>query len=190
MSKPGELHLKDIALGMLARREHAVAELTRKLTDKVRDKSEQVAVDLQRIGPLVQELVDKNFINDRRYAAARARHRADISKWGAQRIKQELSRNGVGEDDIAYAMASLEEEGLIFAETAKRAAARKFRKPLPPGEDAMAEQVGAGGFEARQELRQARQKERQRRVAYLVRRGYTFAEASQAVDAADDGADA
>lgn len=159
---------REAALGMLARREHAVEELLRKLVDKGFHGREAREV--------VTALIAEKLVDDARYAGARARYRAVISRWGATRIKQELRQAGVDEETVIQAMAGLAEEGVVLEEMAAKAMKRRFGgKPLPR---AAVADPALGGHEARL----LRQKEKARRVAYLVRRGFSTTEAIKAVD--------
>ena len=114
--KEPKKEIGECALGLLARREHAVAELTRKL----REKGYAAAA----VQTCVDKLLDKGLLSDERYARVRARYRAQASKWGWMRIEMELRANGVGSDEIAAAKASLEEEGVDFEANAAQLVAR------------------------------------------------------------------
>jgi regulatory protein len=108
--------ITETSVGLLARREHSVAEMQRKLREKGYGAAEVQAC--------VDKLVEKGLLSDARYAAARARYRAGASKWGWMRIAMELKANGVGSDEIEAAKAALEEEGVDFAANAAQLAER------------------------------------------------------------------
>jgi regulatory protein len=82
---------KDIrrkAMDLLARREHSVAELRRKLLDKGYDKT---AVDEQ-----LQTLERENLLSDRRFTESYVNYRSKKG-FGPLRIKQELKEKGISE---------------------------------------------------------------------------------------------
>lgn len=139
-----ELSAREAALAALARREHARAELAGKLVQK--------GFVGWEIAKALDELEAKGTLNDMRYAAARARYRAVFSKWGWSKIVQELRGAGVDDAAVAAAKTGLVEEGVVFADEAK-----KFGKRLA-------------------------NKEREKAIAALVRRGYSFGEAKAALE--------
>lgn len=103
----------DCALGLLVTREHAAAELVRKLRTKGYSKGDVDAV--------LEKVQAQGLQSDERYAAARARYRATVSKWGWAKIVQELKAQGIGNAFVGTAKQTLEEEGVVFAEMAKKA---------------------------------------------------------------------
>jgi regulatory protein len=76
------------AMDLLARREHSVAELRRKLLDKGYDKT---AVDEQ-----LQTLERENLLSDRRFTESYVNYRSKKG-FGPLRIKQELKETGISE---------------------------------------------------------------------------------------------
>ena len=76
------------AMDLLARREHSVAELRRKLLDKG---FEQPAVDVQ-----LQKLECENLLSDQRFAESYANYRSKKG-FGPLRIKQELKEKGIND---------------------------------------------------------------------------------------------
>jgi regulatory protein len=81
--EPGEL--RERALRLLARREHSRAELTRKL--------EQAGFAASDIHSLLDELEEKNWLSDRRFAESYvADHRA---RSGSVKLAYELRQHGV-----------------------------------------------------------------------------------------------
>lgn len=165
MPKPRTLKpLEDTALTLLARREHSVAELCRKLLQRGYEKVEVEAMLLR--------LQENRLLSDARYTEVRVRVRAQESKWGKTRIKQELAQAGITADMAATTLAALEEthDWLTMAQTL---AQRHFPQPLkrPAGE-------GPEAFKAYQ-------KEKQRRIGFLVRKGYTLGQALTALNMTD-----
>ncbi|MCP5405004.1 MAG: regulatory protein RecX [Pseudomonadaceae bacterium] len=147
---------KETALGALARREHSVGELGRKLRQK--------GFGLAEVRQVVEALQADGYVDNARYAVARVRYRALQSKWGWGRIVQELKMAGVGEDDIAAARGALAEEGIDLQDGAVALARRKLAGKV---EDA-----------------EARFKQRQKALAALVRKGFSLDEAKRALDEA------
>jgi regulatory protein len=81
-----------IALRILARRDHACAELQRKLAEKGYNK--------ENIEVVLQKLLEQNLLNDARFAESFVRSR--IAKgYGPIRIAAELTQRGVNEELIA-----------------------------------------------------------------------------------------
>lgn len=89
--------VREAALRLLARREHSVRELTRKLTGKGWPK------------PLVEhgiaELAEQGLQSDQRFAESFARSRAEKA-YGPVRIRAELSERGI---DRSLAQRALDE---------------------------------------------------------------------------------
>lgn len=78
--------LKDRALDLLSRREHSRQELFRKLKDKGGNPDE--------ITPLLAQLVDWGYLDDKRFAENFLRYRAG-RPWGRDRFRNELLLRGV-----------------------------------------------------------------------------------------------
>lgn len=155
----------ETATAILARREHSTMELRRKLGLKGYPKPE--------IEALLQTLTEKNYLNDARYAEARARSRAHHSKWGQGRIRQELAQQGVAKETAAQTLAELSETEDWLA-TATKLIQRRFPQPLPTLET-------ADPSLGRAEAAKAFQQEKARRIAFLTRRGFTLQQSLQAL---------
>jgi SOS response regulatory protein OraA/RecX len=130
------------ALKLLRARDHSVAMLRQKLEGKFGEKSEEV----------IQQLLRKNFLNDRRFAenyVARRRTR------GRAALQEELKSRGVASELIREVLAGTDWPSLSDATAAtmkglklraplqSRDAARLFRALLRLGyeEDAIREQI-------------------------------------------------
>ncbi len=85
------------ALAALNRREHSQRELIRKLKAS--------GFDDDVIGPVLQQLTERGWLSDSRYAGALARTRA-ASGQGPRRIQVELARQGITAEDAEAAVAS------------------------------------------------------------------------------------
>ena len=86
--------LHERALRCLAQREHSRAELARKLSSLGSD--EEVSAELDR-------LVELGLLSDARFADAYVRAKA--ARFGTARLTSELSRRGVGAEQIGLAIA-------------------------------------------------------------------------------------
>ena len=78
--------LKERALDLLSRRDHSKVELRQKLIQK--------GTQVEEIGPLLDELEDIGYLDDRRFAESFVRFRAGKA-WGRRRYGQELAKRGV-----------------------------------------------------------------------------------------------
>ncbi len=85
-------------MGLLARREHSRAELLQKLAPHTEDSAE--------LASLLDDLVQRGYLSDARYAAEFVR--AKSRRFGAARMAYALREKGVAEPDIQDALNSLE----------------------------------------------------------------------------------
>ena len=92
--------LRTRALQLLARREHARAELARKLAPHA--ESEDALTSL------LDQLQSERLLSDARYAEARVNTRG--ARFGNARLVQELRTQGVGSDEVAAALEGLADE--------------------------------------------------------------------------------
>lgn len=157
--------ITDYALAIVAKREHSVTELRRKLTTKGYPKAE--------VADLITQFISKNYINDERYAAARARTRAENSKWGQGRIKQELAQNGIDKTLTGATLEELSGHHDWFA-AATSLLQRRFPKPIPT-------LSGLDPSLNKQEALKDIQKEKARRLNFLLRRGFSMSQALHAL---------
>lgn len=93
-------NLRVRALQLIARREHSRAELQSKLAVHAESEEELFAV--------LDTLQSERLLSDNRYATQRVVARA--GRYGNNRLRMELQRCGVGEDDIAAAMPEAGDE--------------------------------------------------------------------------------
>ena len=111
--------LKARALRFLARREHARAELSRKLAPH--------AESAEALLFLLDELESRKQLSDERYAEARSHWMA--RKYGAAKIRQDLKAKGIADAVVARVSA----EGEV--ERAKAILARKYREAASTPEE-------------------------------------------------------
>lgn len=128
---------RERALGLLSRREHSARELKRKLQSK------GVAAD--EAGAVVEDMGERNYQSDSRFAESLVRKRA-LDGYGPVRIRAELASHGIVRE---AASAALEAAEIDWPGIAKRVFAAKYR-----GKDAVDH------------------KERQKRAAWLAARGF------------------
>jgi regulatory protein len=157
----------------LGRRDYALKELAGKLKDKGYPGYE--------IAQTVDQLEQENLLNDERFARSRARYRATASKWGAVRIRQELKKRGVAESVVEAALQELEapadpefDDAHDFQETATALLQRRFgvwEKGAAPAE-----------LTAKQSWLKQQQKDKKKRLDFLLRRGFSMGEALKALE--------
>ena len=90
--------LRDIALGLLARREHTCLELRHKL--------QQRGFSREQIAPVLDALIADDYLSDQRFAEVYAASRADKG-YGPLRIERELRERGLERDLIQPVLQEL-----------------------------------------------------------------------------------
>ncbi|WP_435627061.1 recombination regulator RecX [Candidatus Ferrigenium straubiae] len=105
MRKKPELSLRARTLQYLARREYSRAELRGKLLPHVQEGED--------LDALLDDLTSRGWLSDAR-AATQLLH-AKRSRFGMQRIAQELRQKGIAEDLIGEALPGLKETELDAA---------------------------------------------------------------------------
>ena len=113
--------LRERALRLLARREHARAELARKLAPHA-ESPDQLDV-------LLDDLQNRRLLSDARYAELRVNTRS--ARYGNARLLQELRATGVDAEAVDQALATAADE----LSRARQVWLRKFGEKGPP-EDA------------------------------------------------------
>lgn len=104
--------LRERALGLLARREHARAELARKLAPH--------AESAEELDALLDDLVARRLLSDERYVEMRMHARGE--RFGNARLAYELRTQGVSEELVSAALA----EGVDELTRARQVWQRKF----------------------------------------------------------------
>lgn len=107
------------------------------------------------IDAAVAELEEQGYLDDAGYAQRFAEDRRELDGWGAERIARRLEAVGVGREEIAAACDARDRDGEL--EAAVEILRRRFR--VPPDND----------------------RERERALGMLVRRGYDLELAYDAV---------
>ena len=141
MNKPlTESELRQRAVSLLARRDHARRELETKLRSKVGDHPALAAV--------IEWCEEHGFIDDRRFAGFVVRSRIDRGQ-GVLRIRQELQHRGVASELIESALQETEVDWFALAREVR---ARRFRQ-YPQDQKEKARQLRflqGRGFDAEQ----------------------------------------
>ena len=133
----------DCALRLLARRDHSVAELRRKLLQR--------GFPVEIIDGLTKRLLEIGYLDDRRYAERWVVAAIANSRGYGPRLRLELQQRGVPSELAGTVVAKLTEE-CDEAETLRHLAARKF-PDFDPGA--------------------ATDRERRRVFGFLQRRGFS-----------------
>ncbi|MGD8828906.1 MAG: regulatory protein RecX [Gammaproteobacteria bacterium] len=108
-----------VAMGLLARREHATLELERKLRDR--------GFDDDVIAGTVSWLCDKRYLSDRRFAEQFVSQRIGRGS-GPLKLRAELGQRGLDETAIDEALADAEVDWLNLAASVRR---KRFGPALP-----------------------------------------------------------
>jgi regulatory protein len=112
---------RNVATRLLAGRDHATGELSRKLAER--------GFTPTAIAAALAELQHANFLNDERYGQNVARFRSRRGQ-GPARIRQELRKAGVTAE-LADAAVAVSEDSPDFARVARETRARKFGPEFP-----------------------------------------------------------
>jgi regulatory protein len=129
------------AVRLLARREHSIEELRRKLLIK--------GYPAETIEPVVQKLAGKRLVSDERFVASFVHHHAKRGQ-GPLRIRAELRQQGISVSQVEEALRSAEVDWVQLAREVRR---RKFGATSPRGLGERAKQarfLQYRGFDAEQ----------------------------------------
>ena len=108
-----EIPLRERALGMLARREHTRAEMTRKLSPH--------AESPEQVEQLLDTLVARGWLSETRFAESRGN--ALARKFGNRKIEYDLKQRGVSAEVVASTVERVRAQEL---ENCRAAWRRKF----------------------------------------------------------------
>ena len=145
------LTVREGALRLLARREHSRGELRRKLRGKF---GGEVAGEIEEV---LGDLEGRGLLSDLRFARAYAREVA--GRFAAGRVRAELRRREVGEEEIEAALGELGEEDELSR--------------------------ARGMVERRRGGSEGGERERVRLIRWLAGRGFSFETARRAVEEKD-----
>lgn len=164
--------LNELALAYVARFATSTGRLTAYLTRKIRECGwdDVAAPD---VPALVEAMVGRGYVDDAGFALARG---AGLMRrgYGARRIAQTLTRDGIEAPLVAQASGTVHEGRVAALQFARR------RRLGPFGSGS-----GQSADSRKGRLDPAL---RARQVAAMVRAGHPFATASALIDAADEGA--
>jgi regulatory protein len=107
------------AMDLLARREHSVKELLRKLCERYEE--------TELIADVVRQLSEDNLVSDSRFAEMYIRSRIG-RQFGPVKIKNDLRERGVSEDKIRFA---LNEANQNWLQLIQELSEKKYGKTLP-----------------------------------------------------------
>jgi len=147
--------LRKKAMDLLARREHAVAELRRKLQSHVDGRAKSQALDVDAIDEVLARLQAEGLLSDERFTEAFVRYRCN-NGYGPQRIQAELRERGVSEKIAAIYLDFSDPQ---WFERASSVRSKRFGEGKPK--------------DFKQRARQAR---------FLQYRGFTADQARQVLD--------
>ncbi|MEN6586138.1 MAG: recombination regulator RecX [Sulfuricella sp.] len=108
-----DMTIRERALGFLSRREYSRLELKRKLAPHAENEQE--------VESLLDDFAQRGWLSEARFTEQIVHARR--SKYGAQRIVQELKEKGVSADAVAAVLPELRESEL---DTARAVWAKKF----------------------------------------------------------------
>jgi regulatory protein len=124
---------------------------------EVRRHLESKRVEPDTIEQTVAELAELGYLDDARFAKRFVEDRRTLDHWGNERIERKLLSSGVAADLVAAALAERDDGGEL--EAARAILARRFR--TPPETD----------------------RDRERALGFLVRKGYELEVAYDAIRA-------
>ena len=107
------------AMDLLARREHSVKELLRKLCERYEE--------TELIADVVRQLSEDNLVSDSRFAEMYIRSRIG-RQFGPVKIKNDLRERGISEDKIRFA---LNEANQNWLQLIQELSDKKYGKTLP-----------------------------------------------------------
>lgn len=156
------------ALDCISRRAYAIKELAGKLKDK--------GFAGKEIADVITRMEESGYLNDLEFSKNRIRW--NLNRWGKKRIEQDLYNRGVSRDTVEDAFFKYQEqEGenvYNWQEKAVKALLKRFGEwnEIERSED----------FEIANENYKKQQKEKNRRLRFLVSRGYSMSEAVHALE--------
>ena len=121
--------VRNIALNLLARREHSILELQHKLSRR--------GFAAAMIDVILEQLVAEDLLNEARYAEVYAYHRVDKG-YGPLRIRQELRERGVENAIVADVLAELDD---LWMKKLAQVQRKRFGESLPKSMSEQARQL-------------------------------------------------
>ena len=150
--------LRIAAMDLLARREHGAREMVRKLQKRFRSRG----CSAEQVSEVVDHLVSDGLLSDERYAVSLCRHWINRG-YGYNRVQEALRRSGIDESIDTILMRSFEEP-IDWFENATRVYRKKYKSQAP------------------RDAQEDGQKERAKRLRFLVNRGFDIRIACQVIE--------
>lgn len=144
----------EAALRYLNKRERSHAEVRRHLT--------RGGFGREPVARALSSLTDQGALDDRRFARLFAQDKRELEQWGNERIRRALLERGIEADTVAAALAEGDgTDGSCMSERDRALELLRRRFPSPPRE----------------------RRERDRALGVLLRKGYEFELALEAITA-------
>src|SRR5690606_5982087 len=93
---------------------------------EVRNKLYELGCRTPEVEELIAELIEKDLLNEERYARAIARGKFRMKQWGRQKILQQLKLNKISEYCIKKAMTEIDEDE--YMQVLQKLAERKWQE--------------------------------------------------------------
>ncbi len=100
VQKESKWAIREYMIRLLGRRDHARNEL--------RDKARKKEFPSSIVEEVLDELVEKKYINNLEFAKKFTRDKFEFNSWGANKIKAELFRKGISEKEINHALREID----------------------------------------------------------------------------------
>lgn len=172
----------DYAIFLLGRKPYPFKEMYDKLIQ--RGYSEKETQDA------TSRLKELGYLDDALFAKNRVRSRADFSSWGKSKIIQELKQKGVAAEHIENAISFWEEgadewvQGEVSSNSWKDNAVDLLQRKYGAWPEDLPLDAPLGtNWEEKQAHFKEVQKEKSRRINFLIRRGFSIEEAQAAFEA-------
>ncbi|MFC2119873.1 regulatory protein RecX [Bacteroidota bacterium] len=96
-------HIKQRAFLFLGRRQHSTSELRIKLKQK--------GYETELINEVIDDLKNKNYLDDTEFAKMFVEEKIKLKLWGEQKLRSELIKRGIKSDIISDVLRSIISEG-------------------------------------------------------------------------------
>lgn len=91
---------------------------------EVKQKLREYALPTDKVGEIMDLLLDDNFINEERFATLFVRGKVKVKRWGLYKVREGLSKKGVSSEEITKAIATIDE--VIYEENINYLVDRKI----------------------------------------------------------------
>jgi regulatory protein len=76
---------------------------------EAKNKAYELGFRSQELDELIDQLIDENFVNDERFAAAFVRGKLNVKRWGRYKISEGLYAKGIKGKNAEFALIQIEE---------------------------------------------------------------------------------